>query len=249
MTRRSMSPEEIDTAKLRADLQAVETRLRRANIDFQEFVSRVSHDLRDPMRTIASYTQLLAAKNANTSDEESILFQGYILDAVEQAQALLAAMVEYASAEAERHNVVRVNMKAVTLQAMQRLNPPPDAVTIEDPLPVVSGDFDVLSKVMYHLLDNAIKFSGRPDPRVHVSAHPEGYDHVIVVRDNGPGIDPQHCSRIFDLFRRLHGREIPGRGLGLAYARKAVESTGGRIWVESKPGEGSTFQFVLPSPD
>ncbi len=235
-----------EVERLTADLEAAEARLRRANSDFQEFVSRVSHDLREPLRTIASYCQLLKVKSAGHADEDTELYMRYMLDGVERAQSLLAAMVEYASAEPEKRHPVRVDMNAVVFDAARRVEAPEGAIT-NDPLPAVIADFDPVSKVMQHLLDNAIKFAGRPDPKVHVSARQDGDEWIFSVRDNGPGIDAAHFERIFGLFRRLHGRDYPGNGLGLAFARKAVESMGGRIWVESVKGEGSTFSFTLPA--
>ena len=235
--------------RLNTELEVAENRLRRSNADFQEFVSRVSHDLREPLRTVGSYCQLLAAKGAGHADEDAELYMRYILDGVQRAQSLLAAMVEYATAEPEKRHPTRVDMNAVYFEAARRLKPPPDAAITHDPLPTVIADFDPLAKVMQHLLENAIKFAARPDPKVHVSARPENYDWIVSVQDNGPGIDPAHFEKIFGLFRRLHGRDVPGKGLGLAFARRALESLGGRIWVESIPGQGATFSFSLPSAD
>lgn len=235
--------------RLRTELEACEGRLRRSNTDFQEFVSRVSHDLREPLRTIASYSQLLANRNPNPGDEDSELFFRYILDAVDRAQSLLAAMVEYATAEPERPHPTRVDMNSVAFEALRRIQVPEGGTVTQDQLPAVVGDFDPLAKVLQHLIGNAIKFAGRPDPQIHLAAREEGADVIFSVRDNGPGIEPAHFERIFGLFRRLHGRDIPGNGLGLAYARRAIESLGGRIWVESQPGGGSTFLFTLPAAD
>ena len=235
--------------RLQAELETAENRLRRCNADFQEFVARVSHDLREPLRTVGSYCQLLAVKNAGQADEDAALYTKYILDGAERAQSLLTSMVEYATAEPEKRHPTHVDVNAVFFEATRRLKPPQDAAITHDSLPTVIGDFDPLAKVMQHLLDNALKFAARPDPKVHVSSRSEGYDWIISVQDNGPGIDPAHFDRIFGLFRRLHGRDIPGNGLGLAFARKAIESLGGRIWVESTPGQGSTFLFSLPSAD
>lgn len=237
-----------DLERLRADLESAENRLRRANTDFQEFVSRVSHDLREPLRTVGSYCQLLAAK-AGHADEDSELYVRYILDGVDRAQSLLSAMVEYASADLDKRRPVPVDMNSVFFEALQRIPPGERAAITRDRLPTVIGDFDLLEKVLDHLFDNAIKFAGRPDWKLHVAARCGGGECVISVHDNGPGIDPAHFERVFGLFRRLHGRDVPGNGLGLAFARKALESLGGAIWVESKPGEGSTFLFSLPSAD
>ena len=177
--------------KLQSDLDAAEHRLRRANSDFQEFVSRVSHDLREPLRTVGAYCELLAVKNAGHADEDAKLFTRYILDGVQRAQSLLTAMVEYASAQPEKRHPTAVDMNAIFFEATRRVKAPEGAAITHDSLPTVVGDFDPLAKVMVHLIDNAIKFAGRPDAKVHVSARPEGYDWIISVQDNGPGIDPR----------------------------------------------------------
>lgn len=107
------------------------------------------------------------------------------------------------------------------------------------------GDFEILTKVLHHLIRNAIEYCDTPAPRVHISSRRENGDWVFSVRDNGPGIDLAFQGRIFGVFKRLHGKEHPGNGLGLAFCKKAVEGHGGRIWVESTPGAGSTFYFTL----
>jgi signal transduction histidine kinase len=116
-------------------------------------------------------------------------------------------------------------------------------------LPQVFGDFELLTKVLYHLTRNAIQYCGTPSPRVHISSRREGLHWVFSVKDNGPGIDPAFHDRIFGVFKRLQGKEHPGSGLGLAFCKKAIEWHGGRIWTESTPGEGATFYFTLPPAD
>jgi signal transduction histidine kinase len=229
--------------RLRLDLEA---RLRRSRADFQEFTSRVAHDLREPLRTVGVYSTLVASKAGD--DEDARLYLTFLQGAVERMQTLLAAMMEYAAVEGESRHPVSVDLNAATQEALRRLDTGTAAIS-RDPLPAVAGDFDVLTKVMRHLVENAIKFAGRPDPVVHISALRDEHDWIVSVADNGPGIDPQHQESIFGIFRRLHGRDFKGTGLGLAFAKSAIESLGGRIWVESTPGSGSTFQFKLPSPD
>lgn len=230
---------------------ALEDRLRRSRADFQEFTSRVAHDLREPLRTVSIYSQLVSSKAAG--DENATLYLSYMQDAVERAQTLLAAMTEYAAIEAEPRRPVPVNMDAVFEEAVRRITLPAAAAVTSDPLPTVSGEFELLTKVLRHLIENALKFAGRPDPVVHVtsqvSAPPAEAGFIISVHDNGCGIEPAHFDRIFGLFRRLHGREFPGTGMGLAFARNGIESLGGRIWVESIPGQGSVFSFSLPPAD
>jgi signal transduction histidine kinase len=229
--------------RMRAELEG---RLRRARADFQEFTSRVAHDLREPLRTVGVYSLLVSSKVGE--DEDARLYLSFMQDAVERMQALLAAMIEYASVEGEPRHPVSVDMNAVTQDALRRIETGNASVT-RDPLPSVSGDFDLLTKVMRHLVENAIKFAGRSDPEVHISARPEEHDWVISVTDNGPGIDPSHHEFVFGIFRRLHGRDFKGTGLGLAFSRSAIESLGGHIWLESTAGQGSKFCFRLPSPD
>ena len=111
----------------------------------------------------------------------------------------------------------------------------------------MTGDFEILTKVLRHLIRNAIEYCGTPPPRVHISSRRVDLDWVFSVEDNGPGIDPAFQDRIFGVFKRLHGKEHPGNGLGLAFCKKAIEWHGGRMWVESTPGAGSTFYFTLPA--
>jgi light-regulated signal transduction histidine kinase (bacteriophytochrome) len=224
-----------------------EERLRRANADFQEFATRIAHDLREPLRTVSSYCQLLANRFGNADDEDAALFLRYIHDAVERAQTLMAGVVEYSTIEGEQRRPASVDLNAVVSDAARRAGQ--DHVHPQGNLPAVIGDYGLLVNVMRHLFDNAMKFAQRPDVFIAVSARRQDGDCIVAVRDNGPGIDPAHQERVFGFFRRLHGREYPGAGLGLAYCRKAIDVLGGRMWLESKPGEGATFLFRLPAAD
>ena len=123
------------------------------------------------------------------------------------------------------------------------------AAVTSDPLPSVMGDFEVLTKVLRHLIRNAIEYCDAASPRVHVSSRQVDFAWVFSVQDNGQGIDPALQKRIFEPFKRLHGKEYPGNGLGLAFCKKAIEWHGGRIWLESVPGTGSTFYFSLRPAD
>jgi chemotaxis family two-component system sensor kinase Cph1 len=117
-----------------------------------------------------------------------------------------------------------------------------------DPLPIVTGDGELLVQVLQNLIGNAVKFTDAETPQVHIHAEPQGDAWVFSVRDNGIGIDPRFAERIFVIFQRLHNRtEYPGTGMGLAICKKAVERLGGRIWVDSEPGKGSTFYFTIPA--
>jgi light-regulated signal transduction histidine kinase (bacteriophytochrome) len=118
------------------------------------------------------------------------------------------------------------------------------ATVTHDPMPQVRGDFEILTKVLHHLIRNAVEFCETPSPRIHISCRREGREWIFSVQDNGSGIDPEFQGCLFGAFKRLHGREHPGHGLGLAFCKKAIERYGGRVWMESSPGTGSIFYFT-----
>jgi light-regulated signal transduction histidine kinase (bacteriophytochrome) len=227
----------------------VQRQLERANAEFEDFVSTAVHNLREPLRGVASYSQLLTDTCAGRLDADAIAFLAHIQEDAARMQSLLTGIVDYWAAGAGDRQPSRTDMEAVFGQALlyadKQVTERSAAVT-HDPLPAVLGDFEILTKVLRHLIGNAIEYCGSPAPRVHVSSRREHDVCVISVQDNGPGIDPAFHDRIFQAFKRLHGKNYPGNGLGLAFCRKAIEWHGGRIWVESAPGEGSTFYFTLP---
>ena len=227
----------------------VQKQLDRANAEFEEFVSTAAHDLREPLRGVASYSQLLAESCVGRLDSDAVAFLTHIQEDAARMQSLLTDVVDYWSMGAGGRQPSRTDMEAVLLQALlfkDKLITERGAIVTHDPLPGVMGDFETLAKVLRHLVRNAIQYSATPAPCIHVSCTRAGADWVFSVADNGPGIDPAFHDRIFDPFMRLHGKEYPGTGLGLAFCKKAIEWHGGRVWVESKPGTGSTFYFTLP---
>jgi signal transduction histidine kinase len=219
--------------------RAVQAELDRANAGFEEFVSTAVHDLRESLRDVAAFSQLLAEGDPDPGQCVDRIRAG-----AARMQSLLADMVDYWSITSGVH-ASPTDLEAVLDQALLHAGKLGTLVT-HDPLPCVRGDFDMLTRVLHHLIRNAIEYCGRPDPRVHVSSEQRDLEWVISVRDNGPGIAPAFQERIFGIFKRLHGKELPGNGLGLAFCRKAIENQGGRIWVESAAGTGSTFYFSLP---
>jgi light-regulated signal transduction histidine kinase (bacteriophytochrome) len=228
----------------------VEDRLRQTQEDFQEFMLSAVHDLREPLRTVNAYCELLSKKNSDVTEAEADQFRRYILEGTTKIQSLLGGMVEYATAGAASRYIIHVELNDVFREAAssieQRPGKPPAKITA-DSLPVVKGDFEKLVKVFRHLFVNGSMYCEDPEPRLHVSAERDGPDWLLSVRDNGPGVEAAYHQRIFAPFKRLHGRQYAGIGLGLSFCQKAVESHGGRIWVESTPGKGSTFCFTLPA--
>ena len=227
-------------------------RLDRANADFEEFVSRAAHNLRESLRDVSSYSQLMAETYTGRLDPNADVFLERIQEGAAHMESLLADMVDYWATATGDRPASRTDMEAVLNQALlfadKRITERAAVVT-HDPLPAVVGNFDILAKVLHHLIRNAIEYCATPFPLVHISSRREDREWVFSVRDNGPGIAPALQGRIFGVFRRLHGREHPGNGLGLAFCKKAIERLDGRMWMESAPGAGSTFYFTLPATD
>jgi light-regulated signal transduction histidine kinase (bacteriophytochrome) len=240
---------------LEAETQAcleVQKQLDRANADFEEFVSIAAHNLRESLRDVASFSQLMAETYAGRLDSDAGVFLERIQQGVARMQSLLADVVDYWAMGTGDGQSSRTDMEAVLRQALlctDRQITERSAIVTHDPLPPVCGHFEILTKVLHHLIRNAIEYCGTPSPRVHISSKRVDLDWVFSVQDNGPGIDPEFQGRIFGVFKRLHGKDYPGNGLGLAFCNKAVEWHGGRMWMESTPGAGSTFYFALPSAD
>ena len=253
------NPSESEIERLRRALDAeterrlhVEKQLEQAGVDFEEFISMAAHNLREPLRVVASYAQLMAETYSGRLDSDADSHLSTMQDGVRSMQSLLTDMVEYWATDPADSQPSPTDMEAALRQALlvtdKQLTEAGATVT-HDPLPAVTGQFEILTKVLRHLIGNAVKFRGATPPRIHVSSRREDLEYVFSVEDNGPGIDPAFRERIFDVFKRLHGKEFPGTGLGLAFCRKAIERQGGRMWVESKIGAGATFYFTLPAAD
>jgi light-regulated signal transduction histidine kinase (bacteriophytochrome) len=232
--------------RLRLDMQR---RLERANSEFEQFISMATHNLREPLRDVAAFSQLLAETCSGRLDSDAVGFLDRIQEGAASIQSVLAAVVEYSTAICDRQPT-RTEMEAVLCQSLLRLDKQigaRSAIVTHDPLPAAIGDFEILTKVLIHLIGNAIAYGGTPSPHVHISSRRVELGWEFSVQDNGFGIAPAYHGRIFEVFKRLHGREYPGTGLGLAFCKKAVEGLGGRMSMESTLGSGSTFYFTLPA--
>ncbi|MGO9256961.1 MAG: sensor histidine kinase [Bryobacteraceae bacterium] len=230
----------------------VQKQLDRANAEFEEFVSMAAHNLRESLRDVAAFSQLIAETYACRLDSEAGGFLDRIQEGAARMQSLLADVVDYWSTSTGDRQSSPTDMEAVLRQAllgMDKQIAERSAIVTHDPLPMVYGDFGTLAKILRHLVRNAIAYCDKPSPCVHISPRREDPDWVFSVQDNGPGIDPEFQRRIFGVFKRLHGKEHPGNGLGLAFCKKAIEWHGGRMWLESTPGAGSTFYFSAPPAD
>ncbi len=226
--------------------------LDRDGMEFEEFVSMAAHNLRESLRDVASYSQLMTETYAGRLDSDADVFLKRIQIGAAKMQSLLTDVVDYWATGTGDRQSCRTDMEAVLRQAIllaEKQITERGAIVTHDPLPAVMGEFDILARVLRHLIGNAIEYCVAAIPGVHLSSRREESEWVFSVQDNGPGIDPPFQEHIFGAFRRLHGKEYPGNGLGLAFCRKAIERHGGRIWVESTPGAGSTFRFTLPPAD
>jgi light-regulated signal transduction histidine kinase (bacteriophytochrome) len=240
----------IDANRIREE-EDVRKQLDRAHAGFEAFVSMAAHNLRESLRSIATYSELMSEKYAGGLDSDADGYLARIREGAARAQSLLTDVVDYwAMGDGGRQSPT--DMEAALVQALLCADgqiTERSAVVTHDPLPRVTGDFELLTKVLHQLIENAIEYCAAPAPLVHISCRRVDLDWVFSVADNGPGIEPLFQGRIFEAFKRLHGKDHPGNGLGLAFCKKAIEWHGGRIWVESTPGTGSTFCFTVPAAD
>ncbi|PYU36485.1 MAG: hypothetical protein DMG31_00800 [Acidobacteria bacterium] len=225
--------------------------LKRSNDELEQFAYVASHDLQEPLRMVASYTQLLAKRYKGRLDPDADEFIAYAVDGSNRMQGLIQDLLAYSRAGAIGEALREISSEKALKEALANLRGTIEesgAVVTHDALPAITTDDTQLAQIFQNLVGNAIKYHGPEVPHVHVSATKNGgKEWIFSVRDNGMGIDPQYFERIFILFQRLHGRtEFKGTGIGLAICKKILERLGGRIWVESQPEKGSTFYFALP---
>jgi two-component system CheB/CheR fusion protein len=234
-----------------AALQTNARKLAASNAQLEEFASIASHDLREPLRMVASYLQLLGEHAGGKLDAEAAGYLQKALGGAARMQQLIHDLLAYAQLNQAVSAQAEVSLEEVLAGAVQNLRvtfKKNGAQLTHDPLPTVGGIPSQLTELFQNLIANGVKFHGKQPPRIHVGAVRAGAEWQFAVRDNGIGIEAKDQPRLFRLFQRLHTRaEYDGTGLGLAIAKKIVENHGGRIWVESAPGKGSTFFFTLPA--
>lgn len=225
--------------------------LKRSNGDLEQFAYIASHDLQEPLRMVSGFTGLLQRRYAGKLDADADEFIGFVIGGVNRMQALINDLLSYSRVGREDVAAKPVDMQLVVDQALANLQTAIEersALVSRGPLPTVLANHGMLVRVFQNLISNALKFCKADRPIVRIAAEQHGAEWVFSVADNGIGIDPQYRDRIFLIFQRLHQQgEYPGTGIGLAVVKRIVERNGGRIWLESEPGKGTTFFFTLPA--
>jgi light-regulated signal transduction histidine kinase (bacteriophytochrome) len=229
--------------------QAQALQLRRTNEELNQFAYAVTHDLREPLRNVVNFSQFLlrAVKDGSEADAQTSL--GYIVEGVQRMEMLLNDLLAYSQAAGSQEAASPVDMNDALKTALENLKSSiseSGAVVTSEDLPPALGNGGQIVQVFQNLISNAIKYRSQAQPSVEIRAQKNEHEWIFKVRDNGIGIPAQYQGSIFGLFRRLHGREIPGTGMGLAICSKIIERHGGRLGVTSQPGGGSEFFFSLP---
>jgi len=250
--RRALQEKSLRDQRQRAeeDLARKVEELARSNRDLEQFAYVASHDLQEPLRMVAAYTQLLAERYRGKLDENADKYIGYAVEGALRMQTLILDLLAFSrvgrTEPGRKNGDCNVALK-IAMANLQTAIGESGAVITHDELPSVAVDQSQLLQLFQNLVGNAIKFRAAEAPVIRVSAEKQDSSWLFSVADNGIGIAPQYQDKVFVIFQRLHTREeYAGNGVGLAICKKIAEYHGGRIWVESEPGCGATFHFTLP---
>lgn len=225
--------------------------LARSNAELEQFAYVASHDLQEPLRMVGSFVQLLERRYKDVLDAKGREHIGYAVDGARRMQMLIQDLLAFSRVGTQGKDFTPTNFNSVVRSVLNNLREAigeSGAKVVCDPLPTLPADDTQIGQLFQNLISNAVKFRGERSPTIQITAEPSDAHWKFAVKDNGIGIDQRHSERIFLIFQRLHNRrEYVGTGIGLAICKKIVDRHGGRIWVESEPGEGSTFLFTLPN--
>ncbi len=237
-------------ARINADLRQSNLRLAQSNEDLERFAFIASHDLQEPLRIITTYAQLLARTNESRLQADGVRFLHNIADGARRMRQLLADLLAFTEINARSDapvEIVDLNDVLETVKSNLQASIDETAATVvSEKLPALEGHAGHFIPLFQNLIGNAIKYRGERPPQVQISVRERQAEFEFSVADNGIGIDPEYHQKIFVAFKRLHGKRIPGTGIGLAICQRVVERYGGRIWVQSESGQGATFFFTVP---
>jgi light-regulated signal transduction histidine kinase (bacteriophytochrome) len=241
------------TQRQRAEekLQRTLADLERSNQELEQFAYISSHDLQEPLRKIANFSDMLVHQYQDRLDDQARRYFGYITEGAKRMQSLINDLLSYSRVGRAEMPLFPASLEDIlkgTLGDLQTLVQESGAEISHDPLPVLPVNPHQMGRLLQNLIANGIKFRGNHPPRIHLAARAAGREWLISIRDNGIGFDGRYADGIFKVFKRLHTKEeYPGTGIGLAICQKIVERHGGRIWAESEPGRGATFYFTIPA--
>jgi light-regulated signal transduction histidine kinase (bacteriophytochrome) len=231
-------------------LQLTADELERSNRDLEQFANVASHDLQEPLRAVGGFVKLLRARFPDHVDAKAAQYIMGACDGVERMERLINGVLAFSRVGTKGGNFVPVDFNALLGDALRNLEASLKAAQAQvthDNLPTLPADAIQITQLFQNLIGNAVKFRGEQPPQIHAGVRREPDRWVFSVQDKGIGIEPQYFERIFQLFQRLHTRKhYPGTGIGLTICKRIVERHGGKIWVESQPGRGTTFFFSLP---
>ena len=237
--------------KTEKEMKKLITDLKRSNDELEQFAYVASHDLQEPLRTIASFTQLLERRYKGKFDKDADEFMDYVINASVRMKDQIEGLLEFSRVATREKTFKLVDMNNILNHAINHLKTlikENNAEITYNSLPQVRGEADQLQRVFQNLIINAIKFKKENEPpKIHISVQKDEKEYIFSVSDNGIGIEKQYMERIFVIFQRLHTHEeYKGTGIGLSIVKRIIERHNGRIWVESKPADGSTFYFTIP---
>jgi light-regulated signal transduction histidine kinase (bacteriophytochrome) len=249
--RKSNDNLELKVHERTAELDVLINELKSSNKELQSFAYITSHDLQEPLRSIASYAQLLEKRYKGQLDDDADDFLEFMVAGATRMKEQIKGLLEYSRVGTKGEEFREFNAEEALNTALLGLKSSIDechAEVTHEPLPVINADEYQITRVFLNLIGNALKFRREGvQPKIHVSAKKTDNEYIFSVSDNGIGIEPQYSDRIFEVFKRLHAiGEYEGTGIGLAIIKRIIERHGGRIWVESELGVGSTFYFTIP---
>jgi two-component system, chemotaxis family, sensor kinase Cph1 len=229
----------------------LERALKATNAELEQFAYALTHDLQEPLRMVLNFSQLLAREHKGKLGEDADNTISFIVDGALRLNALVKDLLNYwriTDKDGDRLSSVDCNHAlSQALLSLQTAIQKSSATITSDPLPTVAAKEVMLTQLFQNLISNSIKYRSEAPPAIHIAAAETAAGWLFSVKDNGIGIDPANAERVFGMFKRLHGKEIPGTGIGLALCRKVVERQGGRVWVESQAGQGAVFKFTIPN--
>ena len=239
-----------DNEKAEIKLHNLIEKLKNSNKELEQFAYVSSHDLREPLRMITSFLQLLQKRYSADLDEDANDFINYAVDGAKRMDMVINDLLEYSRIGSEKREFKYLQSEKILETVLINLKPLIDdtnAIITHDPLPRIYANDQQMNQLFQNLIGNAIKYRSKVTPKIHLSADKHDKEYLFSIKDNGIGIDPKHLERIFAMFQRLHTHEeYDGTGIGLAISQKIVQQHRGKIWAKSEPGKGTTFYFTIP---